>query len=41
MQVRSLGPEDLVEEGMADPMDRGALWAIVQCHKETDTTEVT
>ena len=39
LQVRSLGVEDLLEEGMATrssilawriPMDRGALWAVVQ-----------
>ena len=36
-QVRSLGPEDTLEKGMAtqsstclvNPMDRGARWAIV------------
>ena len=48
MQVRSLGREDPLEEGMAthsssclgNPMDRGAWWAAVHgVTKESDTTE--
>ena len=48
MRVRSLGQEDLLEEGMAthscleNPTDRGAWWATVpRSCKELDTTEVT
>jgi len=51
MQVRSLGQEDPLEEGMAillqypcleNPIDRGAWWATVHgVAKESDTTEVT
>ena len=46
--VRSLGWEDLLEEGMATPlqysclensMDRGACWATVHGVTESDTTE--
>ena len=46
--VRSLGWEDLLEEGMATPlqysclensMDRGAGWATVHGVTESDTTE--
>ena len=46
--VRSLGWEDLLEEGMAThssilawriPMDRGAWWATVRGPKELDMTE--
>ena len=51
MQVRSLGQEDPLEEGMAthssqyscleNPIDRGSWWASVQRVAELDTTEVT
>ena len=51
MQVRSLGQEDRLEEGMAThssnlawriPMDRGAWWATAHGgHKKSDVTEVT
>ena len=46
--VRSLGWEDLLEEGMATPlqysclensMDRGACWATVHGVTESDMTE--
>ena len=46
--VQSLGWENPLEEGMAThssilawriPMDRGAWWATVWGHKESDTTE--
>ena len=48
MQVRSLGQEDALEEGMAThssilarriPMDRGAWWATVHGVIESDMTE--
>ena len=48
MQVRSLGQEDALEEGMAThssilarriPMDRGAWWATVHGVVESDMTE--
>ena len=49
MRVRSLGREDLLEEGMAtlqyscleNPMDRGAWQATVHRVAESDMTEVT
>jgi len=51
MQVRSLGQEDPLEEGMAthssqyscleNPIDRGSWWASVHRVAELDTTEVT
>jgi len=50
MQVRSLGCEDHLEEGMAThfsilawriPMDRGAWQTKSTGQKESDTTEVT
>ena len=48
MQVRSLGQEDALEEGMAThssilarriPLDRGAWWATVHGVIESDMTE--
>ena len=51
MQVRSLGQEDPLEEGMAthssqyscleNPIDRGSWWASVHRIAELDITEVT
>ena len=51
MQVRSLGEEDPLEEGMAthssqyscleNPIDKGSWWASVHRIAELDITEVT
>ena len=41
MQVRSLGQEDSLEEGMENPMDRGDWWGTVHRFAESDMIEAT